>query len=113
MPQRGCAVKWLHGFSAGQEYWYPEGMEFFQVVRNLDESHWVIYDTQGGGVRMLPNPGHPTARLSFCEVTDIPAAGESFGDRPHHDRISDVTDSVNYAWDTEEDARAHVESLLQ
>ena len=104
-------MEWEHGSHETQEYWYVKGHEHkFQVVRNLIETHWVIYEFVRGGVHMVPNPYRSRRKLRFAEVTDIPKAGEQFGDRPHHDTISAYPE--NHAWDDANAAKQYTEKLL-
>lgn len=100
-------VSWSYGDNGTQEY-FTNG-KGFDICRNHGEKHWVIYDHNNGSV-MVPNPNESELKLQFVEVTDIPAAGEQFGDRPHHDTISGT--SPNYAWDRPSDAREYVEYHL-
>ena len=73
------SVHWTHGRNKLQEYFYPVDNDKLQVVRNLREQHWVIYDLRGDGVRMIANPYKPKYVLRFVEVGDIPAANAGKG----------------------------------
>jgi hypothetical protein len=95
---------WKYGLNKGQEFLHPLDCPNLCICRNRGERHWVIYDNRGKTVKMVPNPNPSELKLTFAEVTDIPAKGEQFGDRPHHDRIE--ADGVNYAFDSLPDARA-------
>ena len=107
-------MDWTKGENdAGQMWAHPTHDPAFQVVRNRGERHWVIYDLHPGTACMVPNPRPGRFRLEFAEVTDIPAAGESFGDRPHHDTIPGPRAPRNYAWDSAAEAMAYVETLLR
>ena len=96
-------MNWFHGQNENQEYFHPVGQPKLCVCRNKGERHWVIYELRGRYVKMLPNPNASTLQLRFKEITDIPHSGEKFGDRPHHDGIGEP--SVNYAFDSAEDAK--------
>ncbi len=101
---------WTYGRSAIQEYFYPADCKQVTVVRNLQETHWTIYDLRDECVRMVPNPYAARNELRFREITDLPFAGEKFGSRPEHDCIGKP--SVNYAWDTAEAAMRRVEEII-
>ena len=103
-------TQWVHGRNTCQEYYKPAGKRKIQVVRNLAERHWVIYDLRGKNVRMVPNPYPAMAQLRFQEITTLPACGEQFGSRPEHDCIG--PSSPNYAWDTAQAAMQRVEETL-
>jgi hypothetical protein len=103
-------TRWIHGRNRCQEYYHPAGSHKIQVVRNLTERHWVIYDLRGGSPRMVPNPYPAHAQLRFREITALPACGERFGSRPEHDCIGPP--SPNFAWDTAQSAKRRVEETL-
>jgi len=103
-------ICWTQGRNDCQEYYHPAGNRKIQVVRNLPESQWVIYDLRGGSARMIPNPYPSHAKLRFQEITRPPACGERFGSRPEHDCIGPT--SCNYAWDTAQAAMRRVEETL-
>ena len=102
-------TRWMHGRNRCQEYYHPAGNQNIQVVRNLAERHWVIYDLRGGSPRMVPNPYSAHAQLRFREITALPACGEHFGGRPEHDYIG--PSSPNFAWDMRT-AKQRVEETL-
>jgi len=104
------SIKWTRGRNDCQEFYHPAGNRRIQVVRNLDRSHWVVYDLRDGGTCLLPNPYEARAQLRFREITALPACGEKFGSQPHTDYIGPP--SPNYAWDTAEAAMRHVEETL-
>ena len=106
---------WKRGDNGIQEYWYRERFPRYEIIRNFegDGSWWVQdFGPNGDELQIIRNPFLSQVQVCFVEITDIPHAGEEFGDRPHHDTLP-ATRSGNIAWEDAGEAKAYAETLDQ